>query len=119
MMAIQTATPDQVASCVLALKAHIDRVEAENARLRTERDQARAWAAAWKRAAKGHRSARYMLYIERLHMIADNVRKDAEIKRLREAVEYIASHEKSYCLPDVMHSMWARAAAALQEPADG
>ena len=46
-MAIQTATPDQVASCVLALKQHIDRVEVEN------------------RA------------------------KDAEIKRLREALEKI------------------------------
>ena len=38
-MAIQTATPEQIASCVVALKAHIDRVEAENRRLREALEQ--------------------------------------------------------------------------------
>ena len=118
-MAIKTATPDQVASCVLALKAHIDRVEAENARLRTERDQARAWAAAWKQAAKFYRKVFRYRRDAMCALMGILDRKDAEIKRLREALEYIASQEKSYCLPDVMHSMWARAAAALQGPADG
>ena len=30
MVAIRTATPEQVADCVLTLKRHIDRVEADN-----------------------------------------------------------------------------------------
>ena len=88
-MAIQTATPDQVASCVLALKAHVDRVEAENRRLRTERDQARAWAKAWKRAAKNFREG--MLFWNRCAR-RNNGRasaKDAEIKRLREALDKV------------------------------
>ena len=34
MVSIQTATPEQVADCVLGLKRHIDRLEAENQRYR-------------------------------------------------------------------------------------
>ena len=59
MSPILTAEPEQLKSTVLTLKRHIDRVEADNLvkaakidTLRAERDQARAWARAWKQSAK-------------------------------------------------------------------
>ena len=41
MAPIETATPEQVARCILALKAHIDRVEAENQRKDAEIERLR------------------------------------------------------------------------------
>ena len=42
MVTVQTATPEQIADCVLTLKRHIDRVEAESARKDAEIERLRA-----------------------------------------------------------------------------
>ena len=69
---------------------------------------ARAWAALWKRAARGYR-ANYLWGKKRLaEALAENERQAAEIERLREALEEATAMERARCL-NVISSFVLRA----------
>ena len=91
-MPIQTATPEQVEQCVLGLKRTVDRQAATIEHQARQLQDARAWAALWKRAARGYR-ANYLWGKKRLaEALAENERQAAEIERLRgllKAVEWV------------------------------
>ena len=88
-MPIQTATPEQVEQCILGLKRTVDRQAATIERLTRQLQDARAWAALWKRAAKWHRHGnmiRIDVVLLNTELKAENQRQAAEIERLRGAL---------------------------------
>ena len=85
-MPIQTATLEQ---CVSGLKRTIDSQAATIERQARQLQDARAWAALWKRASRGYR-ANYLWGKKRLEKSqAEIQRQAAEVERLRGALELI------------------------------
>ena len=57
-MPVLTAEPKHLEHFTYTTCSEIDRLNLDLQRVKAERDQARAWAAAWKRAAKNNRFRR-------------------------------------------------------------
>jgi len=104
------------------LKAELDRLEAE-------RDQARAWAKAWKRAAKGHRASCREQDELRIDLAMKNWALREKNKRLREALEQcrmafpampvdVLGHNEHQGWP-YLEELASRVEAALKGSSDG
>ena len=88
-MPIQTATLEQ---CVSGLKRTIDSQAATIEHQARQLQDARAWAALWKRAAKWHRHGNMMridVLMLNMELKERNQRQAAEIERLRGALNQI------------------------------